>query len=134
MFRRFLIFVRMKKHLLILFFLSITYTMSAQIGEVKVDGAYAKIYDENGRYTNRVVHLGSTKTLAGYNSQYIVIVDRTYAKIYDATGKDLNKSILLGDNKYIKHVSGSAILVKDGNYVKYYDFDGRYTNKSTLDR
>ena len=130
----FLIFVRMKKQLLTLLFTCITYTMSAQIGEVKIDGPYAKIYDENGRYTNRVVHLGSTKILAGYNSQYIVVVDRAYAKIYDATGKDLNKSFLLGDNKYIKHVSGSAILVKDGNYVKYYDFDGRYTNKSTLDR
>lgn len=124
----------MKKQFLLSFFLITAYAMNAQIGEVKVDGAYAKIYDENGRYTNRVVHLGSTKTLAGYNSQYIVVVDRTYARIFDATGKDLNKSILLGDNKYIKHVSGSAILVKEGNYVKYYDFDGRYTNKSTLDR
>ncbi|MFN4914172.1 MAG: hypothetical protein ACK5FT_02530 [Sphingomonadales bacterium] len=124
----------MKKLFLLSFFLIAAYAMHAQIGEVKVDGAYAKIYDENGRYTNRVVHLGSTKTLAGYNSQYIVVVDRAYAKIYDATGKDLNKSILLGDNKYIKHISGSAILVKDGNYVKYYDFDGRYTNKATLDR
>ena len=124
----------MKRLFLFSFLLSITYTMSAQIGEVKVEGPYAKIYDENGRYTNRVVHLGSNKTLAGYNSQYIVVVDRAYARIFDATGKDLNKSILLGDNKYIKHVSGSAILVKEGNYVKYYDFDGRYTNKSTLDR
>jgi hypothetical protein len=124
----------MKKLLLFLFFLMSVYTMNAQIGEVKVDGAYAKIYDENGRYTNRTILLGSNKTLAGYNSQYIVVVDRAYARIYDATGKDLNKSILLGDNKYIKHVSGSAILVKDGNYVKYYDFNGRYTNKSTLDK
>lgn len=124
----------MKKQFLIGVLLTITFTLHAQIGEVKVDGPYAKIYDESGRYTNRTIHLGNNKTLAGYNSQYIVVVDRAYAKIYDATGKDLNRSILLGDNKYIKHVSGSAILVKDGNYVKYYDFDGRYTNKSTLDR
>ena len=124
----------MKKNILILLFLSITYTMSAQIGEVKIDGSWAKIYDENARYTGKSISVGGAKSLEGYNSRYIVIRDGSWAKIYNDQGHYTGKSISLGGDKYIKNVSGAAILVKDGSWIKYYDFDGRYTGKSTPDR
>jgi hypothetical protein len=124
----------MKKQLLILLFFSITYTMSAQIGEVKIDGPWAKIYDENARYTGKSIAVSGGKSLEGYNSRFIVIKDGPWAKIYDDQGRYTGKSISLGGDKYIKNVSGAAILVKDGPWIKYYDFDGRYTGKSTPDR
>jgi len=103
----------------------------AQIAEVKVDGSYAKIYNDKGQYTGSSVYLGSN-TLEGYNSEYIVVKDGSYAKIYDAKGRYTGSSVYLGKNT-VKHVSQSDILVKDGSYVKYYDFTGHYTGKSTYD-
>lgn len=124
----------MKKQFLLSFFLIVASAMNAQIGEVKVDGVWAKIYDENARYTGKSISVGGSKTLEGYNSRFIVVKDGMWAKIYNDQGQYTGKSISLGNDKYIKNVSGAAILVKDGAWVKYYDFDGRYTGKSTPDR
>jgi hypothetical protein len=124
----------MKNYILMLLFVGTAISLGAQIGEVKADGYWAKIYDENARYTGKSIALGSNKSLEGYNSRYVVIKDGYWAKIYDENARYTGKSIALGGDKYIKNVSGSAILVKDGYWVKYYDFDGRYTGKSTPDK
>ncbi|MBM3921452.1 MAG: hypothetical protein FJ347_09565 [Sphingomonadales bacterium] len=124
----------MKNRVLMLLFLGISYAAGAQIAEVKIDGTWAKIYDENARYSGKSISLSGNKSLEGYNNRYIVIKDGTWAKIYDENARYTGKSISLSGDKYIKNVSGSAILIKDGSWVKYYDFDGRYTGKSTPDR
>ena len=121
----------MKQLFIILAFLALTFSLRAQIAEVKVDGSYAKIYNDKGQYTGNSVYLGSN-TLEGYNSNYIVVNDGSYAKLYNDKGNYTGNSIYLGSNT-IKHISQSAILVKDGSYVKYYDFNGRYTGNSTYE-
>jgi|688.fasta_scaffold990925_2 hypothetical protein len=105
--------------------------VSAQIAEVKQDGNIAKIYNDQGRYTNSYISLCSKCELTGYNSKYIVITDGNIAKIYNDQGRYTNSYISLCSNCYVKNVSATAILVKDGNITKYYDFNGRYTNKYT---
>ena len=126
----------MKQFLLIATMLLTFGTVSAQIGEVKQDGDIAKIYNDQGRYTNSIPLTspwGNGKArLSGYNSKYIVITDGDIAKIYDAQGRFTKRYISLG-KAYVKNVSATAILVKDGNITKYYDFNGRYTNKYTTD-
>ena len=104
---------------------------NAQIGEVKVIGNQAKIYDESGSNTNRYVSMNSGYELLGYNSKFIVMKDGNQAKIFDAKGNFTFKYVGLCSNCKVVNVSPSAILVKDGNMTKYYDFDGNYTNKYT---
>jgi hypothetical protein len=120
--------------LLSLIIFALLQTANAQIGEVKIDGSYAKIYNDQARYTGKSIYLGSNKTMEGYNGKHIVIKDGSYAKIYNDQAVYTGKSIYLGSDKYIKNVSAAAILIKDGSYVKYYDFEGRYTGKSTYDK
>lgn len=105
--------------------------LNAQIAEVKLDGNYAKIYNEKGQFTGNSVYIGNN-SLEGYNNEYIVIKDGNYAKIYDSKGHFTGHSAYIGNNT-IKHVSQSVILVKEGNYVKYYDFKGRFTGNSTYE-
>ncbi len=106
---------------------------NAQIGEVKVTGNQAKIYDESGTNTNRYVSMNSGYELLGYNSKFIVMKDGNQAKIFDAKGNFTNKYVGLCSNCKVVNVSPTAILVKDGNMTKYYDFEGNYTNKYTSD-
>ena len=106
---------------------------NAQIGEVKVAGNQAKIYDESGTNTNRYVSMNSGYELLGYNSKFIVMKDGNQAKIFDAKGNFTNKYVGLCSNCKVVNVSPTAILVKDGNLTKYYGFDGNYTNKYTSD-
>ncbi len=120
------------KHLLALFFITLsTLTLKAQIAEVKVEGSYAKIYNDKGQYTGNSVYIGNN-TLEGYSNEYLVIKEGSYAKIYDAKAHYTGNSIYIGNNT-VKHVSQSAILVKEGSYVKYYDFKGHYTGNSTYE-
>lgn len=108
-------------------------TVNAQIGEVKVSGNQAKIYDENGINTNRYVSLNSNSELVGYNSKFIVIIEGNQAKIFDSKGNFTYKYVPICSNCVVKKVTSSAILVKQGNMTKYYDFEGNYTNKYTTD-
>lgn len=119
----------------ILFILLVSQFMSAnaQIGEVKVVGNLAKIYDDKARYTNYYVSIPSRGELLGYNATYIVVKDGNLAKIYDAKGHYTNKYVSLCSSCIVKNVTASAILVKEGRLVKYYDFNGHYTNKYTND-
>ena len=107
--------------------------LNAQIGEVKVVGNQAKIYDENGNNTNRYVSMNSGYELVGYNSQYVVIRDGNQAKIFDSKGNFTFKYVSLCANCKVVNITQSAILVKDGNMTKYYNFDGNYTNKYTTE-
>jgi len=106
-------------------------SLNAQIGEVKVDGSAAKIYDDKGNYTGQYASLCSKCELAGYNSKYIVIIDGSAAKIYDSKGSYTGQYASLCSNCYVKNVSASAILIKDGSVTKYYDFKGSYTGNYT---
>ncbi len=124
-------YLTMKKILILT--LLLTSMLKAQISEVKVEGSYAKIYNDVGRYTGNSIYLGVSNSLQGYNSKYIVIKEGSYVKIYNDIGRYTSNSIYLGTSNYIKNVSGGAILVKEGNYVKYYNFQGRYTGNSTYD-
>ena len=106
---------------------------TAQIGEVKVSGNQAKIYDGQGRFTHKYVDLNSGYELAGYNSNYIVIRYTDQARIYDASGKYTYKYAPICNSCKIVNVGPTAILIKQGNMTKYYDFEGKYTNKYTYD-
>lgn len=121
------------KIILFIFILSIHMSANAQIAEVKVQGNTARIYDDNGRYTNYYVSIPSHGELLGYNANYIVVRDGHLAKIYDAKGHYTNHYVSLCSTCIVKNVSANAILVKEGRLVKYYDFNGRYTNKYTND-
>ena len=123
----------MKRFLLMATMLLIYGAVNAQIGEVKVSGNQAKIYDESGNNTNRYVSLNSNSELVGYNSKFIVIVEGNQAKIIDSKGNFTYKYVSICSNCSVKKVTTSAILVKDGNMTKYYDFEGNYTNKYTTD-
>ncbi len=123
----------MKQFLLIATMLLTFGAVNAQIAEVKIEGSYAKIYNDEGRYSGNSIYIGSGNSLEGYNSRYIVVKEGSYAKIYDSKGSYTGNSIYIGSGNYVKNVSGSAILVKEGSYVKYYDFKGSYTGNSTYD-
>jgi hypothetical protein len=62
----FRLFVIMKNQLLTLCFLAIAGVAGAQTCDVTFDGPYAKIYNEGGRSTHRLVHLGNNNRLAGF--------------------------------------------------------------------
>ncbi len=125
----------MKKKILLMAIMLLTFgAINAQIAEVKEEGSYAKIYNDQGRYSGYSIYIGSSYTLEGYNSSFIVVKEGSYAKIYNSNGRYTGNSIYLGSSYYIKNVTGSAILVKEGSYVKYYNFEGRYTGNSTYDR
>ena len=121
----------MKQILSISFILLCFGFAQAQIGEVKIVGNQAKIYDEDAKFTYHSISMSSNAELADYNSKYIVIVDGNQAKIYDSKGSFTYKSINLCNNCTIRKVTNTAILVKEGNMVKYYDFEGKYTYKYT---
>lgn len=122
-----------RKIFLFIFSLSIHMSTEAQIAEVKVQGNTARIYDDNGRYTNHYVSIPSHGELLGYNAHFIVVREANTARIYDAKGRYTNKYISLCSSCTVKNVSATAILVKEGRTVRYYDFEGRYTNKYTTD-
>jgi hypothetical protein len=125
----FRLFVIMKNQLLTLCFLAIAGVAGAQTCDVTFDGPYAKIYNEGGRSTHRLVHLGNNNRLAGFiidNSEEVDQVgDLVYAKNCNTSGKSLITSILPVVNKCNNYVSSSATWDKDGSYIKYYDFEGR---------
>ncbi len=106
---------------------------NAQIGEVKVIGNQARIYDENGNNNNSYVSMNSGYELLGYNSQYIVMKDGNQAKIFNAKGNFTFKYVSLCSNCKVVNVTPTAILVKDGNMTKYYNFEGNYTYKYTTE-
>lgn len=125
--------VYIEKFLLITSLCLIFNTAKGQIGEVKVVGNQAKIYNEDAQYTYKYISLSSNSILLGFNSKNIVIKDGNQAKIYDAGGNYTYKYISLCSSCRVVYVTPSAILVKDGNQVKYYNFDGSYTYKYTSD-
>lgn len=112
--------------LLLLFTTLISYS---QIGNIRVDGSYLKIYNDKGSYITSF-YIGQSQ-LEGYNNDYIIIHDGQYIKIYNNKGS-YQSSFYIGKSS-IKHVNGSSILIKDGHYVKYYDFKGNYTGYCTYE-
>lgn len=105
--------------------------VNAQIAEVKQEGSYAKIYNDQGSYTGNYIRLISGAEVSGYNSKYIVVTEGSYAKIYDSDGSYTGNYIRLSSDSYVKNVSATAILIKEGSYTKYYDFKGSYTGNYT---
>ncbi len=116
-----------------MFILTSSICVQAQIAEVKTEGSYARIYNDKGAYSGYSVYLGSDKTLAGYNGQFLVIKEKPYARIYNAKGTYTGNSIYLGSANYIKNVSTTVILIKEGNQIRYYDYQGHYTGTSTYE-
>lgn len=123
----------MKKSISVFATLFIHTLVTAQIGEVKVSGNQAKIYDGEGRFTHRYVDLSSGYELVGYNSKYIVVRYQDQARIYDSDGKYTYKYAPICNSCKLVNVGPTAILIKQGNMTKYYDFEGKYTNKYTYD-
>ncbi len=125
----------MKKLLLIATMLLTYGALNAQIAEVKQEGSYARIYNDQGSYTGNSIGLGSGALVSGYNTKYIVVTEGSYARIYDSKGSYTGNSISLGSGSgnYVKNVSANAILIKEGSYTRYYDFKGSYTGNSTSD-
>lgn len=122
------------KKILLIASLMLTFSLAfAQIGEVKTEGSFAKIYNENGKYSGHKIYLGSTNSVAGYNSRYVVIKEGNYAKIYNDKGRFTGKKIYLASTGVVKNVTNSAILIKEGAYVKYYNFEGRFTGNKTYE-
>jgi hypothetical protein len=105
--------------------------VSAQISEVKEQGSTAFIYNDNGHYSGYSISLGGGRSIAGYNSRYVVVQTSSTAFIYDEKGSYTGSSISLSGGRSIKNVAGSNILVKDRQTVYYYDFRGSYTGNST---
>ena len=104
--------------------------VSAQISEIKEQGSTALIYNDNGHYSGYSISIVG-KSIAGYNSRYVVVQTSSTAFIYDEKGSYTGSSISLSGGRSIKNVSGYNILVKDGQKVYYYDFRGSYTGNST---
>jgi len=122
------------KKILLIASLMMTFCLAyAQIGEVKTDGCFAKIYNENGKFSGNKIYLGSTSSVAGYNSKYVIVKESAYAKIYNEKGLFTGKKIYLASTGFVKNVTNSAILIKEGAYVKYYNFEGRFTGNKTYE-
>lgn len=123
--------MNINKLLLVVLLTICVQSVFSQIGEVKISGNYAKIYDEEARYSNKCIYLGTTKEYLGNNYEYVIIKSGNYAQIYNSNGQYTNKCIYLGTTKRFVNVNSKYILLKDGNYTKYYNFNGQYTNKCT---
>ena len=107
--------------------------VNAQIGEIKIKGSTAYIYNDQGRYSGHSISLSGGREIVGNNSNYAVVKDGSTAYIYNDEGRYSGHSISLRSGRTIKNVTGSNILIKDGNTVYYYDFKGKYTGNSTRD-
>lgn len=109
--------------------------VNAQIAEVKQEGGYARIYNEEGRWTGNSIQLGYGDVVSGYNSKYIVVTEGLltgrYARIYNEKGRWTGNSISLSSTSYVIRVSETAILIKEFGKTRYYNFVGRYTGHST---
>ena len=105
----------------------------AQIGEVKTEGCYAKIFNEKGKFSGNRIYLTAKSYVAGFNNKFVVVKEGAYVKIFDVKGRFTGKRIYLTSTGQVKNVTTSAILIKEGSYVKYYDFDGRFTGNRTYD-
>jgi len=121
----------MKKIFLIATMLLTFGISNAQISEIKEQGSTALIYNESGQYSGHSISIGGGRSIAGYNSHYVVVQTSSTAYIYDDKGNYTGSSISLSGGKSIKNISGSNILVKDRQSVYYYDFRGSYTGNST---
>lgn len=124
----------MKKLLLLTTILLMFGITKAQIAEVKQEGNFAKIYDDQGIYTGYYIYLPSGSEVSGYNSEYIVVTEDNFAKIYDSKGRYTGNYIYLSEGAYVKYVSATVILVKERKFTKYYDFKGKYTGKYTYNQ
>jgi hypothetical protein len=123
----------MKKLLLSFMLPFLCLAANAQIGEVKIDGSSAKIYDERGSYSGIFIGLSSGARVSGYNSKFVVITDGSQARIYDSRGTYTGGYVSLSAGCYVKNVTANAILVKEGSITRYYDFRGNYAGTYTND-
>jgi hypothetical protein len=56
------------------------------ITEVKVEGSYAKIYDDRGSYTGNSIYLGSDYYIKNVSGSAILVKEGSYVKYYDFRG------------------------------------------------
>ena len=82
----------MKNYILMLLFVGTAISLGAQIGEVKADGYWAKIYDENARYTGKSIALGGDKYIKNVSGSAILVKDGYWVKYYDFDGRYTGKS------------------------------------------
>ena len=74
-----------KINILILMF--ITSMLNAQISEVKIEGSYAKIYNDVGRYTGNSIYLGNDFSIRNVSCDVILIKEGSYIKYYNFQGR-----------------------------------------------
>jgi hypothetical protein len=82
----------MKKLFLMATMLLMFGAVNAQIGDVKVDGSSAKIYDDKGKNTYKSISLCSNCSVKNVTPSGILIKDGSTTKIYDFNGKYTYKS------------------------------------------
>jgi len=56
------------------------------------DGTWAKIYDENARYTGKSISLSGDKYIKNVSGSAILIKDGSWVKYYDFDGRYTGKS------------------------------------------
>ena len=81
----------MKQFLLMAIMLLTFGAVSAQIAEVKQDGRIAKIYNDQGRYTNNYISLCSNCYIKNVSGTAILVKDGNITKYYDFNGRYTNK-------------------------------------------
>jgi hypothetical protein len=70
---------------------------NAQISEIIERGSTALIYNNKGQYSGNSISIGGGRSIAGYNSYYVVVQTSSTAFIYDDKGSYTGFSISLMD-------------------------------------
>ncbi len=76
----------MKQFLLIATMLLTFGAVNAQIAEVKIEGSYAKIYNDEGRYSGNSIYIGSGNYVKNVSGSAILVKEGSYVKYYDFKG------------------------------------------------
>jgi hypothetical protein len=120
------------KYILTLILILQSTLLFSQIGEVKVNGHFGKIYNTKSVYIGNI-YINDPYVLVGYNDKWIVITNAKWIKIYDSRGCYTGFYIYEPTDCQIQ-INNQFILIKEGNRTKYYDFKGSFTGKYTLNK
>lgn len=117
----------MKRFLILFIIASFSLACVAQsISDIQQDGAWYKLYDENGEIYKSV----STITygdLQGLSSSIVVFKDGAFLYVYDSEMKKLysGATSVYGE---IVSVCGNTFTTKSGNWLNTYDKTGKKLN------
>ena len=107
----------MKKVLILAGFVLSTLLANAQISDVRIEGSWIRVYDENN---SQISYMNSySMSVDGVSSSFFVATDGKTIRVYD---KNCNQiSYMYSQGMTVRGASGSTFTVMDRGLIRTYD-------------